>query len=107
MLDDGSRREESFSIGAPAPFLLSVSPTSTLVGHAVTVTGTHYAPGSLVTIRFNGVVIRQATASAAGTFTTTVTIPLTTPLGTGSFVAAGVAVGGAAQLESQPIQLTG
>jgi hypothetical protein len=74
---------------------------------SVTVSGSHYAPDSLVTIRFNGVVIGHATANAAGTFTASVTIPLTTPLGTGSFVAAGVAVGGAAQLESRLIQLTG
>jgi len=106
-LDDGTMREMTFSIGVPAPFQLGVSPISTQVGRAVTISGTHYAPGSLVTIRFNGVVIGQATANATGSFSLSVTIPLTAPLGTSSFVASGIAVGGAPQLESRLIQLTG
>ena len=107
LLDDGTMREESFSLVAPAPFLLTVSPTSTLVGHTLTVSGTHYAPGSLVTIRFNGVVVGHVTATATGTFATSVTVPILAPLGTASVVASGVAIGGAMLLESRLIQLTG
>ena len=107
VLDDGTMREESFSIGASAPFRLTALPTSILVGQSVAVSGVHYAPRTTVTIRFNGLVVGHATAGAAGTFTISVTIPSTAPLGNGSLVAAGVAVGGAAQLESRLVQLTG
>ncbi|HEY8761367.1 MAG TPA: hypothetical protein VIP52_10705 [Candidatus Dormibacteraeota bacterium] len=107
VLDDGTKREESFSIGVAAPLLLGVSPTSTLAGQVVTVSGTSYTPGSIVTIQLNGLVVAHATASGTGAFTVAVTIPPNTPLGTASLAAVGTAAGGALRLESGLIQLTG
>src|SRR5256885_7112810 len=57
VLDDGTRREESIAVNAAAPPPLTLSAATLRTGQSETVHGTGYAPGTLVTIRLNGIVV--------------------------------------------------
>jgi hypothetical protein len=107
VLDDGTRREESIGVNAFAPPPLTLSAAILRTGQPETVTGTGYAPGTLVTVRLDGVVVGTATASAGGTFTLTMTIPPTAPLGMCTFSAEGVRPNGSRWVETTAVIVTG
>jgi uncharacterized repeat protein (TIGR01451 family) len=105
VLDDGTRREVPIYVAVAAPALILSAP-STHPGSAETVSGSGFAAFSLVTIRFNGVVVGTTQASASGAFTFTFTIPVIAPLGVSTIVADGFSPGGARLLTSGALSLT-
>ncbi len=76
-------------------------------GSLVVVSGTGYAPGSQVSVRFNGLVVTTVTATSTGAFSTTVVVPATAPLGVCSLTADGTASGGSGLIETGWLPLTG
>jgi hypothetical protein len=105
LLNDGTRREVAITVAAAAPPALTV-PAAGHPGQSLTVSGSGYAPGTLVTIRLNGMVVGVLPANISGGFTFTFTIPVATPLGVSTLVAEGVAPGGARRLASGSVSLT-
>jgi hypothetical protein len=107
VLDDGTRRDVSIGVGAPAPPPLNLSPFSTNTGSLVGISGTGYAPGSQVIVRLNGLVVATVRATSTGAFSTTVVVPATAPLGVSSFTADGAASDGSRLIETGWLVLTG
>jgi hypothetical protein len=86
--DAGRTGNATFTVKSSIAASISLSSTSASPGTPVTVTGSNFAPGRSVTIKFDDTIMMTVTATASGAFTATFSIPGATPSGSHT-VAAG------------------
>ncbi len=78
--------QATFKVFAPT---LTVTPSSGLPGTVVTVSGTQFAVGETITIKFGTTILGTTTATPTGSFSKSVTIPSTAAVGTYTIYANG------------------
>ncbi|GAA1880447.1 hypothetical protein [Streptantibioticus ferralitis] len=89
----------------PPTCVAQVSATTVPAGGQLTVSGNCFRPGSPVTVRLDTTVLARVTANASGVATTTVTIPISTSIGSHTISLSGVRPTGIPLEESAHIQV--